>query len=152
MSASRSGSIAERKKFNMLQPKKRKYRKEFRGQTKGQATNGALVAFGEYGLKCLGRGWLTARQIEAARKAIAHHTKRQGKMWIRVFPDKPITAKAAGMGMGSGKGDIKEYVSPIIPGKIIFEIAGVSLEIARASLRLAAQKLPFRTRFVNRLP
>lgn len=135
----------------MLQPKKRKYRKEFRGQTKGHATNGALVAFGEYGLKCLGRGWLTARQIEAARKAIAHHTKRQGKMWIRVFPDKPVTAKAAGMGMGSGKGDIKEYIAPIIPGKIIFEIAGVDRKTAEESLRLAGQKLPFHTKFVGRL-
>ncbi len=134
----------------MLQPKRRKYRKEFRGQTKGFATNGASLEFGEFGLKALGRGWLTARQIEAARKAIAHETKRQGRTWIRVFPDKPVTAKGPGVGMGSGKGDIKEYVAPIVPGKIIFEISGTTVDIAREAMRLAGHKLPFTTRFVQR--
>lgn len=131
-------------------PKRRKYRKEFRGSTKGIATSGVALNFGEYGLKALGRGWLTARQIEAARKAIAHHTKRQGKVWIRVFPSKPITAKGPGVGMGSGKGDIKEYVVPIIPGKMLFEISGISEDIAQGSLRLASHKLPFPTKFVRR--
>lgn len=134
----------------MLQPKRRKYRKEFRGSTKGIATSGATLAFGDYGLKALGRGWLTGRQIEAARKAMAHHTKRQGKMWIRVFPDKPVTAKGPGVGMGSGKGDIKEYVAPIIPGKMLFEMGGVGAEIAREAMRLAGHKMPFQTKFIQR--
>ena len=134
----------------MLQPKRRKYRKEFRGSTKGIATSGATLAFGDFGLKSLGRGWLTARQIEAARKAMTHHTKRQGKMWIRVFPDKPVTAKGPGVGMGSGKGDIKEYVAPIIPGKMLFEIGGVGREIAQEAMRLASHKLPFQTKFIQR--
>ena len=134
----------------MLQPKRRKYRKEFRGSTKGIATSGATLAFGDFGLKSLGRGWLTARQIEAARKAMTHHTKRQGKMWIRVFPDKPVTAKGPGVGMGSGKGDIKEYVAPIIPGKMLFEIGGVGREIAQEAMRLASPKLPFQTKFIQR--
>ena len=134
----------------MLQPKRRKYRKEFRGSTKGIATSGATLAFGDFGLKSLGRGWLTARQIEAARKAMTHHTKRQGKMWIRVFPDKPVTAKGPGVGMGSGKGDIKEYVAPIIPGKMLFEIGGVGREIAQEAMRLASHKMPFQTKFIQR--
>lgn len=134
----------------MFQPKQRKYRKEFRGKMKGQATSGATLSFGDYGLKAMDRAWLTSRQIEAARKAIAHHTKRQGKLWIRVFPNKPVTAKGPGVGMGSGKGDIKEYVAPIIPGKMIFEIAGISDEIAEESMRLAAHKLPFPTKFERR--
>lgn len=134
----------------MLQPKKRKYRKEFRGKMKGIATSGKTLAFGDYGLKALGRSWLTSRQIEAARKAIAHHTKRQGKTWIRVFPDKPVTAKGAGVGMGSGKGDIVQYVAPVIPGKMLFEISGVGMEVARESMRLAGHKMPFLTKFVLR--
>jgi large subunit ribosomal protein L16 len=134
----------------MLQPKKRKYRKEFRGIMKGIATSGATLAFGDYGLKALDRGWLTSRQIEAARKAIAHHTKRQGKTWIRVFPNKPVTAKGPGVGMGSGKGDIAQYVVPIIPGKILFEMSGVGLDVARESMRRAGHKMPFLTKFVQR--
>lgn len=134
----------------MLQPKRRKYRKEFRGKTKGIATSGATLAFGDFGLKALGRGWLTARQIEAARKAMTHHTKRQGKTWIRVFPNKPVTEKGPGVGMGSGKGDIKEYVTPIIPGKVLFEIGGVGREIAQEAMRLAGHKMPFQTKFVQR--
>jgi large subunit ribosomal protein L16 len=134
----------------MLQPKKSKYRKQFRGSMKGIRVKGSSLAFGDYGLKSQGRGWLTARQLEAARKAITHSTKRAGKVWIRVFPDKPVTAKPAGAKMGSGKGDIKEHVAVIRPGKIIFELAGVEKEFAQEAMRLAAAKLPFKTKFVAR--
>lgn len=134
----------------MLQPKKRKYRKDFRGRLKGVAASGTALDFGDYGLKAQGRGRLTARQIEAARKTISHHTKRAGKMWIRVFPDKPVTAKEAGQGMGSGKGDVKEYVIPIRPGKMLFELSGVSFPIAKEAMRRASHKLPFKTKFVFR--
>ncbi len=134
----------------MLQPKKRKYRKEFRGTMKGNSLRGANVSFGEFGIKSLGRGWITSRQIEAARRAIAHQTKRTGKVWIRIFPDKPITKKAAGSKMGSGKGDIEEYVIPVKPGRVIFELAGVSEEIAKEAFNRAAHKLPVKTRFVTR--
>lgn len=134
----------------MMQPKRMKFRKSFRGRMRGMAGKGAGVAFGEYGLKAVGRGWITARQIEAARKAIAHHTKRMGKMWIRIFPDKPVTGKESGQGMGSGKGDVKEYAAVVIPGKILFEIAGVTREIAVDAMRLAADKLPLSCKFVER--
>lgn len=134
----------------MMQPKRMKFRKAFRGRTRGIAGRGAQLAFGEYGLKAVGRGWITARQIEAARKAIAHHTKRMGKMWIRIFPDKPVTAKESGQGMGSGKGDVKEYVAVVIPGKILFEIAGVTTEIAVDAMKLAGDKLPLECKFVDR--
>lgn len=134
----------------MMQPKRMKYRKMFRGRTKGVAARGAEVKFGEYGLKALGRGWVTARQIEAARKAIAHHTRRMGKMWIRIFSDKPVTGKESGQGMGSGKGDVKEYVAVVVPGKILFEIAGVTEEVAKQAMMLAGDKLPIRCKFVGR--
>lgn len=134
----------------MLQPKKSKFKKQFRGKMRGNATRGAKLAFGQYGLKSLGRNWLTDRQIEAARKAISHHTKRAGKVWIRVFPDKPITKKAAGVRMGGGKGDVQGFVVPIVPGKIIFELAGVSWEIAQIALKRAAAKLPFKTRIITK--
>jgi len=134
----------------MLQPKKSKFKKQFRGKMRGNATRGAKLAFGQYGLKSLGRNWLTDRQIEAARKAISHHTKRAGKVWIRVFPDKPITKKAAGVRMGGGKGDVQGFVVPIVPGKIIFELAGVPLEIAQIALKRAAAKLPFKTRIITK--
>lgn len=129
----------------MLQPKKRKYRKEFRGKRAGLSGRGASVDFGEFGLKSMGRGWLTSRQIEAARKTITHHTKRTGKLWIRVFPDKPITKKAAGSRMGSGKGDIEEYVAVIKPGRILFELAGVPEDVAKEAFRKAGHKLPVNT-------
>lgn len=132
----------------MLQPKKRKYRKDFRGKRRGLAQRGNSVDFGDFALKSLDRGWLTSRQIEAARKNISHHTKRLGKLWIRVFPDKPITKKAAGSKMGSGKGDIEEYVAVVKPGRIIFEIAGVTPEVAKEAFRKAGHKLPFKTLFV----
>ncbi len=133
-----------------LQPKKSKYRKQFRGKMKGQPTRGTTLAFGEYGLKSLGRKWLTAQQIEAARVAITHYTKRQGKLWIRVFPDKPITSKGSGVGMGAGKGDVKGYVVVIRPGKIVFELAGVNREIAQEAMKRASAKLPFKTKFIEK--
>lgn len=134
----------------MMQPKRRKYRKEFRGTRKGKATRGATVSFGEFGLKALSPAWLTARQIEAARKTIAHETKRSGKLWIRVFPDKPITHKPAGVKMGGGKGDIEQYVAVIKPGKVIFELSGLTIDAAKEAFRKASHKLPFKTQFVAR--
>jgi large subunit ribosomal protein L16 len=134
----------------MLQPKKRKYRKEFRGSRSGIATRGAIVDFGEFGLKALACGWLTSRQIEAARKTIMHHTKRVGKLWIRVFPDKPITKKAAGVKMGSGKGDIEEYVAVIKPGRLLFELGGVPANVAQEAFRKAAHKIPMKTKMVDK--
>ena len=117
---------------------------------KGVRSRGTTLAFGEYGLKSLGRGWLTNRQIEAARKTITRSTKRAGKVWIRAFPDKPITAKSPGAKMGSGKGDIKGYVAVIRPGKLIFEIAGIERGLAKRAMELASAKLPFKTRFIAR--
>ncbi len=134
----------------MLQPKKLKYRKHFRGTRAGIATAGNALEFGEYGLKSLGRGWLKSAQIEAARKTIAHYTKRQAKLWIRVFPDKTYTQKSAGSRMGQGKGDLQGYVAVVKPGRIIFELAGVEKEIAQEAIRRAGAKLPFKTRFIER--
>jgi large subunit ribosomal protein L16 len=132
----------------MLQPKKRKYRKEFRGKRAGLATRGNSLDFGEFALKSTTRGWVTSRQIEAARKTISHHTKRLGKLWIRIFPTKPITKKAAGAKMGSGKGDIEEYVAVVKPGAVIFELSGVSEIIATEAFRKASHKLPVQTKFL----
>jgi large subunit ribosomal protein L16 len=134
----------------MMQPKRRKYRKEFRGTMTGNATRGNAVSFGEFGLKALSPSWLTARQIEAARKTISHETKRAGKLWIRVFPSKPITHKAAGVKMGGGKGDIAGYVAIVRPGSMIFELAGLTLEAAKEAFRKASHKLPFKTQFIER--
>lgn len=134
----------------MLEPRKSKYRKQFRGKMRGRSTRGSTLAFGDYGLKSLDRGWLTSRQIEAARKAITHRTKREGKIWIRVFPDKPVTKKAAGVRMGSGKGDVDHYVVVVTPGRIIFEIAGVDKETATEAIRLAGAKLPFKTKLIKK--
>jgi len=124
----------------MLQPSRTKYRKQFRGKMRGNS-KGNLVSFGEYGLKSLECGWITANQLEAARRAIAHHTKRNGRIWIRIFPDKPFTEKGTGT-MGAGKGDVKGYVAVIKPGRVMFEVSGVSQEDAHEALRLAAAKLP----------
>lgn len=132
----------------MLQPKRRKYRKEFRGKMRGIAYRGSKLSFGDYGLKALGCGWLSAVQIEAARKAVTHYTKRTGKLFIRVFPDKPVTQKSAGVRMGSGKGDIDRYVAVVKPGRIIFELTGVESDIAQEALRRASHKLPFKTKFI----
>jgi large subunit ribosomal protein L16 len=134
----------------MLQPRRSKHRKQFRGSMDGNSHRGANVSFGEFGLKATSRGWLSARQMEAARKAITRYTQRGGKVWIRVFPDKPITKKAAGTRMGSGKGDIHEYVSVITPGRILFEIAGVSEESARTAFTRASAKIPFKVKFVTK--
>lgn len=134
----------------MLQPKKQKHRKQFRGKRRGIATRGNKLDFGEFGLKALGRDWLSSRQIEAARKTITHHTKRAGKLWIRVFPDKPVTKKAAGSKMGSGKGDIDQYVAVVKPGRVIFELGGVPQDIAKEAFRKAGHKLPFKTQFVTK--
>lgn len=135
----------------MLQPTRRKYRKEQKGRNTGVATRGAKVSFGEYGLKAIGRGRLTARQIEAARRAISRHVKRGGRIWIRVFPDKPISKKPAEVRMGNGKGNPEYYVAEIQPGKIVFEIVGVPEELAREAFKLAAAKLPLATTFVARM-
>lgn len=134
----------------MLQPKKQKYRKSFRGRRKGRSHRGATVAFGEYGLKALGRGWLTGAQIEAARRAITRSIKRGGKVWIRVFPDKPVTARPAGQRMGGGKGEVEKFVFTVTPGRVLFEIAGVAEELVKEAFGKAATKLPFKTKIVSR--
>lgn len=134
----------------MLQPSRRKYRKEHKGRNTGLATRGTQVSFGEFGLKATGRGRITARQIEAARRAINRHIKRGGRVWIRVFPDKPISQKPAEVRMGSGKGNPEFWVAEIQPGKMLYELEGVSEELAREAFRLAAAKLPFSTTFVVR--
>ena len=134
----------------MLQPARRKYRKEQKGRNTGLATRGAKVSFGEYGLKAVGRGRLTARQIEAARRAMTRHIKRGGKLWINIFPDKPITKKAAETRMGKGKGNPEMWVAVVKPGRIMFEMEGVTEELAREAMLLAAHKLPIKTTFVQR--
>ncbi|WP_137939996.1 50S ribosomal protein L16 [Chitinivorax sp. B] len=134
----------------MLQPNRTKYRKVQKGRNTGIATRGTKVDFGEYGLKAVGRGRLTARQIEAARRAMTRHIKRGGRIWIRVFPDKPITSKPAEVRMGNGKGSPEYWVAEIQPGKVLYEMDGVSVELAREAFRLAAAKLPFATVFVQR--
>lgn len=136
----------------MLAPKKQKYRKEFRGRSalKGKAYRGSTMSFGEFGLKSLDAGEITARQIEAARRAITHYCKRGGKIWIRVFPHKPITEKGAETPMGSGKGAVDRFIDTVKPGKIIFEMDGVTEEVAREALRRAGHKLPLRCKFITR--
>ena len=135
----------------MMQPKRTKFRKQFKGRNRGLAQRGNTVAFGEYGLKATDRCRLTARQIEAARRAISRHVKRGGRIWIRVFPDKPISQKPAEVRMGNGKGNPEYYVAEIQPGKVIYEITGVPEALAREAFALAAAKLPLRTTFVARM-
>ena len=135
----------------MLMPKRVKYRKQMRGRLKGKASRGAVVAFGEYGLQALEPCWMTSRQIEAARRAIVRYVRRGGKLWIRVFPDKPVTAKPAETRMGSGKGSVDHWVAVVKPGHVIFEISGVPQDLAREAMRLASHKLPIKTQFVARL-
>lgn len=132
----------------MLAPKRAKYRKAFRGKRRGKAVRGSTIDFGSYGLKATTVGWVTSRQIEAARRALTHYTKRGGRIWIRIFPDKPITKKPPETRMGSGKGDVAEYVAVVKPGRIMFEMAGVPLDVAREAMRLASVKLPVRSKFV----
>jgi large subunit ribosomal protein L16 len=134
----------------MLEPKKRKYRKEFRGRMKGKSLRGSTLAFGEYGLKALGRAWLTSRQIEAGRRAITHSIKRGGKVWIRVFPDKPVTSRPAGQRMGGGKGDIDRYVCVVTPGRVIYEVAGIDKDLVNKALSRAAAKMPFKTKVISK--
>ena len=135
----------------MLQPARRTYRKEQKGRNKGLATRGASVAFGDFGLKATGRGRLTARQIEAARRAMTRHIKRGGRVWIRIFPDKPISKKPAEVRMGNGKGNPEYYVAEIQPGKVLYEMDGVNEQLAREAFALAAAKLPISTTFVTRM-
>jgi large subunit ribosomal protein L16 len=134
----------------MLQPKRTKFRKQQKGRNRGLARRGAEVSFGEFGLKALDRGQLTARQIEAARRAMTRHVKRGGKIWIRVFPDKPITKKPLEVRQGKGKGNVEYWVAQVQPGRLLYEMAGVSEDIAREAFKRAAAKLPIATAFVER--
>jgi large subunit ribosomal protein L16 len=134
----------------MLIPKRVKHRKQHRGRLKGRATNGTEVSFGEFGLQALEPVWITNRQIEAARIALTRYIKRGGKVWVNVFPDKPVTAKPAETRMGSGKGETEKWVAVVKPGRVMFEISGVKEEIAREAMRLASHKLPIDTKFVKR--
>ena len=134
----------------MLQPKKTKYRKQQKGKMKGNAGRGHQLAFGSFGIKTLEEAWLTGRQIEAARQAITRHMKREGQIWIRIFPDKPVTKKPAEVRMGKGKGAPEYFVARVTPGRILFEIEGVPMTVAKEALRLGAQKLPVQTRTVVR--
>jgi large subunit ribosomal protein L16 len=134
----------------MLQPKKTKHRKAHKGRIRGNAQRGAMVAFGSFGLKAMEPKWITNRQIEAARQALTRHMKREGNVWIRIFPDKPITRKPAEVRMGKGKGNLEFWAAVVKPGLIMFELDGVPMQVAREALELAAQKLPIRTKFVVR--
>ncbi|MCY3880543.1 MAG: 50S ribosomal protein L16 [Dehalococcoidia bacterium] len=134
----------------MLQPRRVKHRKHHRGRMKGKATSGNVVSFGEYGLQAQAPAWIDSRQIEAARRAMTHEMRRGGKVWIRIFPDKPVTAKPAETRMGSGKGNPEKWVAVVKPNRVLFEIAGVPEEVAREALRLAAHKLPIPTKVVQR--
>ncbi len=134
----------------MLQPKKTKFRRQQKGRMKGNAQRGNQLAFGSFGIKTLEKEWITSRQIEAARQAVTRYMKREGQIWIRIFPDKPITKKPAEVRMGKGKGAPEGFVAPITPGRILIEVDGVSLVIAKEALRLAAQKLPVNTKFIVR--
>ena len=134
----------------MLQPKRTRFRKTHRGRLKGMAIRGSSVAFGDYGLKSIEAGWVTARQIEASRRAITRHLRRGGQVWIRVFPDKPITHKPAETRQGGGKGPVEAWVAVVKPGRVMFEVGGVEPELAKSALARAAQKLPVQTRTVSR--
>lgn len=134
----------------MFVPRKVKYRKQFRGTIKGVSSRGTKIDFGEYGLKALGSGWVYSRQIEAARRAMSHYTRRGGRIWIRIFPDKPVTKKPAETGMGGGKGDVVDYVAVVRPGKILFEMGGIPKEMAEEAMRLASHKLPVPTKFISK--
>ena len=134
----------------MLQPKKVKHRKMMKGRNRGMAHRGNKLSFGDYGLQAMSAGFITARQIEAARIAMTRHVKRGGKVWIRLFPDKPVTKKPAETRMGKGKGNPEAWVAPVKPGRMLYEMEGVEADVARAAFRLAAHKLPIRTRFVER--
>ncbi|MDQ7054016.1 MAG: 50S ribosomal protein L16 [candidate division KSB1 bacterium] len=134
----------------MLMPKRVKFRRQHRGRMRGKALRGSMISFGEFGLKALEPAWITARQIEAARIAITRHVKRGGKVWVRIFPDKPVTEKPAETRMGKGKGSPEYWVAVVKPGRIMFELAGVPEDLAREAMRLASHKLPIKTKFVTR--
>lgn len=134
----------------MLIPRRVKYRKQMRGTMKGDATRGVELAYGDFGLSAESAAWVSSRQIEAARRAITHYTQRGGRVWIRIFPDKPITKKPPEVRMGSGKGDVHEYVATVKPGRIMFEIGGVTADMAKEALNRAAAKLPLRSRIVTK--
>ena len=134
----------------MLMPKRVKYRKQFRGRMKGRASRGVEVTFGDYGLQALEPAWITSRQIEAARRTIVRHVRRRGRLWIRIFPDKPVTSKPAETRMGKGKGSVDHWVAVVKPGRVMFEIAGVPEEAAKEAMNLASYKLPIKTQFVAR--
>ena len=134
----------------MLVPRRVKYRKQMRGKMKGDAHAGTTITFGEYGLQSEETAWVSARQIEAARRAITNFTQRGGRLWIKIFPDKPITKKPPEVRMGSGKGDVHEYVAVVKPGRILFEMGGISKDVAMEALRLASHKLPVKTKFVEK--
>jgi large subunit ribosomal protein L16 len=134
----------------MLAPKRAKHRKSFRGTRRGLSIRGSQINFGEFGLKAVTVGWVTSRQIEAARRALTHYTKRGGRIWIRIFPDKPITKKPPETRMGSGKGDVYEYVAVVRPGRVLFEMGGITLADAKESMRLAGAKLGIQTKFITR--
>ena len=135
----------------MLMPKRVKYRKQHRGRMKGRDSRGVDISFGDYGLQALEPHWITARQIEAARRAIVRHMRRRGKYWVRIFPDKPITSKPAETRMGKGKGDVDQWVAVVRPGRVMFEVSGVDDDIARDALKLASNKLPIKTQIIARL-
>jgi large subunit ribosomal protein L16 len=133
----------------MLQPKRRKFRKDFRGRRTGVSLRGSTLAFGDYGIKAMGEAWMSAAQIESVRRTVTGSLKRKGRVWLRVFPDKPVTGRAAGQRMGSGKGDIDRYVAVVRPGRMIMEVAGVPAEVAKAALKEATYKMPFKTKIVD---
>jgi len=134
----------------VLQPKRRKYIKDFKGKRRGVASRGSDLAFGEFGLKAQGVGWVSAAQIEAARRAVTHELRKGGRVWVRIFPDKPVSKKPAGKRMGGGKGEVERYVAVVKPGRIIFEVAGATEEVVRSALALAAAKLPLKTKFISK--
>lgn len=134
----------------MLMPKRMKWRKQMRGRTKGRASRGVHIEFGDYGLQALEPGWITARQIEAARRSLVRFMRRRGKVWIRIFPDKPVTQRAAETRMGKGKGAVDHYVAVVRPGRVLFELSGLDEAAAQDAMRLAAHKLPIKTKFMER--
>jgi large subunit ribosomal protein L16 len=134
----------------MLEPKRTKYHRQFRGKLKGKKISGSRLAFGEYGLKSMGRGWISAAQLEAARKSMTHYTKRKAKIWARIFPDKPVTKKAPGAPMGAGKGELDHWAAPVRPGRLIFELEGVDEETAEEALRRAGHKIPVKTKIIRK--
>jgi large subunit ribosomal protein L16 len=134
----------------MLVPRRVKYRKQFRGTMKGNAYRGTTISFGDFGIITEESGWISSRQIESARRTITHYTQRGGRIWIRIFPDKPVSKKPPEVRMGGGKGDIEEHVAPVLPGRVLFEMGGVPQEVAQEALRRASHKLPVKTRFITR--